>query len=103
MFKKTETINSREFRIIQKKGKKIFSPFFRVILFGESFKIAVVVSKKIYKKRVDRNTQKRRIMHALKDVAHVPQKNIVIFLQKDISQISLVELTKLLGSVLKKY
>lgn len=102
MFKKSETINSREFRTLQKKGKKLFTPYFRAVVAENSFKITVVVPKKIYKKRVDRNKQKRRITHALKNISELPAKNIIIFVQKDISELSFTDLTQSLALLLKK-
>jgi ribonuclease P protein component len=102
MFKKGETINSREFKIIQKKGKKSFTHFFRGIINGNLFKITVVVPKKIYKKRVQRNTQKRRLTHALKNISDLPNKNIIIFVQKDISKLSFIELQNSLSKLFIK-
>jgi len=97
-------MNSREFTFVYSKGKKYFSPFFRLIIQSGDFKLSVAIPKKKIKRRVDRNKEKRRIIHIMKDIFNhqPPQNNIIIFLQKDTQKLSLIELKKEIKIILKK-
>ena len=104
MFNKSQRINSREFTKIFSLGKKYFSPNFRCVSLLGDFKISVVIPKKILKKRIERNREKRRILHILKHINI--QKNItgmmIIFIQKNTQNLSTLELTQELQTIIKK-
>lgn len=66
-----------------------------------TFRCAVVISKKVMKRRVDRNRQKRRILHAIK--TFVPQDKsiaLVVWVKKDTSSLSSFELQEQLSQIL---
>ncbi len=104
MFKKSKRINSREFTTVFKKGKKSFSSFFQIITFGGECKVAVVISKKKIKKRIQRNREKRRILHVIKKITeqYPLSTNMIIFLQKDTQNLTFNELEEELLYSIKK-
>lgn len=90
MFKKSQWLQSTFFKKIFKHGKTIRGDFFRIhFMLGSNFKCSVVISKKVLKRRVDRNRQKRRILHILKELLSSEEKNIfVVHVQKDPSSLN---------------
>jgi len=94
MFPRAQRLNSVAVAHIQKKGIRSFTPFFRMMFLPASeFRISCVIPKKVISRRIDRNREKRRILHTLKNIFHI--KTIfwyVIYLQKDTSTLSLDEL-----------
>jgi len=104
MFNQSQRMNSREFTLLYSRGKKYFSSFFRIVIGGDVFKVSIVIPKKKLKKRIDRNREKRRIAHALKKVfgETYPQAGIIIFLQKDTTELSFTQLTAELQQLVKK-
>jgi ribonuclease P protein component len=89
MFKKIHRVSSWLFKPTMK-SKTHFSSYFRIKYLKTStdFKISIVVPKKIIKKRVARNTLKRKILHYIKQ-SIVTDKNFycVFWMSKDISTI----------------
>lgn len=71
MLKKAHKLNTSEFKEVFNFGKTIKNPLF-IIKYKKSKKpfarFAVVVSKKISKKAVDRNLLKRRVYSAIQEV-----------------------------------
>lgn len=104
MLKPIHRISSVLFRRIFRKSKKTFSRFFRLAYTpADNFKLAVVVPKKIYKKRVDRNRQKRRIIHRVKELVPLSAPySCIIWLQKDVSLLSSDDLHKEISLLLEK-
>jgi len=104
MFPQRQRINSREFKIILKKGQKKFSPFFRARFVNEvpTAKVAVVIPKKIIKKRYERNRLKRRISHMGKKLVlnHTEPVHTIIWLQKPIENLSNQEILSELKKIL---
>lgn len=68
MFPKRHRLNSTQYELVRKKGKKIYNSYFRghVVYNTDDSRFAVLVPKKIAKKRWKRNTLKRQISHILK-------------------------------------
>lgn len=104
MFNRLERINSREFTYIFKKGKKYFSSFFRCIILPGDYKVSVVIPKKQLKRRISRNTQKRRIASIIKSALEKkkPQLSIIVIMQKDVTNLSLKDLEKEIITLMKK-
>lgn len=105
MFNTSQRINSRDFAKIFKKGKKYFSPFFRIVVGGDTFGVAVVIPKKVIKKRVHRNREKRRILHLIKDILEntsFPHTGIIFWIQKNTHTLSPIELRAELQEIIKK-
>lgn len=94
MFAKEQRANSRDINNLLKKHHRNFSEFFKLLSFPfPTLRSAVVISKKTIKRRVDRNRQKRRVVHVLKDL--IPPDTsayCVLWVQKDTSVLSHAEL-----------
>lgn len=87
MFKKHNRLSSWLFKPLLK-GKTEFSSCFRLKHKNnnEHLRISIVIPKKIIKQRVARNRLKRKILNYLKEkVDLVKQKNVAIWLTKDVS------------------
>ena len=68
-----------------------------------SFRITLVISKKVIKHRVDRNRQKRRILHILKESIPTSRKiACVLWVKKDTSPLSHQELKEELLKLLQQ-
>jgi len=83
MFKKQHRLNASEFKEVFNFGKTIKTPLFFVKIKENNKKFsrfAVVVSKKISKRAVERNYLKRKFYHALKEVYSVFPKNDYVFI-----------------------
>jgi ribonuclease P protein component len=88
VFPADSRITTEEFDSILKKGKTFVSPFFSLCLFREGrTAFAVVASKKVSKKAVVRNKNKRRVRHALRSVLKnkIFSGSLVVFIRKDLS------------------
>ncbi len=74
MLKKTERLTKKEFDKYFKSGKRIHGDLLQLIYSPAiNFNGAVVVGKKVHKKAVDRNKQRRRIYNALYQI-HTDQE-----------------------------
>lgn len=83
MFKKQYRLHTSEFKEVFNFGKTIKSPLTIIKVKENNLKhsrFAVVVSKKIAKKAVERNYIRRKFTHALKEVCAIFQKNDYIFI-----------------------
>ncbi len=78
--------NMSAFDEILKRGKRFQTPLFSVVFEKtEPFRIAVVISKKVAKKAVLRNRNKRLIRHILRELKGVFTGTCVVYIKKDIS------------------
>ena len=95
VFSYEDRVHSEEFEEVLKKGKMIHSPLFSLSVLKNSKKAyAVVASKKVSKKAVVRNKNKRRVRHALKKITtSLPTASYIVFIKKDLTAISYTELT----------
>lgn len=83
MFKKRHRLNTSEFKEVFNFGKSIKTSLFLVKIKENNKKysrFAVVVSKKISKRAIERNYIKRKFYHALKEVSSVFPKNDYVFI-----------------------
>lgn len=96
MFVFNERVHSAHFDEVLKKGKMLHSPFFSLCFLEEEAKaFAVVASKKVSKKAVIRNRNKRRVRHALKEISkNLPSGAYVVFIKRDLSVIPYPEINK---------
>jgi ribonuclease P protein component len=96
MFKKTYRLNTSEFKEVFTLGKSIHTPLFLVKTKENQLKhprFAVVVSKKISKRAVERNYLKRRFMHKIKDIVNtLPNKDYIFILNSGIKDIQYKDL-----------
>ncbi len=69
MLKKRNRLNSKEFEEVFQKGRKEFSRNFLFVKMGgkEEGKVSVAVSKKVYRKAVERARARRIVYRILKD------------------------------------
>jgi ribonuclease P protein component len=104
MFSKIFRLNSRTFSTVFQKGLIAFGDYFRMKYVSSSeFKVSIVIPKKLIKKRVDRNREKRRITHLLKECIFTDTHYYYIFwLTKDSQKLSSKELKDFLQKVIKK-
>ncbi len=104
MFSKSSRLNSRIFNNIFKKGTMVFSKYFRMKYYPtDVVSVAVVIPKKILKKRIERNREKRRITHILKEIIpHDTYFSYIFWLTKDSSDFSHKELKQHIQDFLKK-
>lgn len=102
MFPKKQRISSVLFTSIMKKGKRSFTRFFRMkFMPSNTLAVSVAISKKIIKKRIARNKEKRRILHILKNVlSEDTNYHIVISIQKDTQVLNHPELSNELSTLL---
>ena len=102
MFAFEDRVHSEQFDEILKKGKMKNSPLFSVCyLKGLKNSFAAVASKKVSKKAVIRNKNKRRVRHILKNIAgDAPKGAYVVFIKKDLSPLPYSELTAALEKML---
>lgn len=103
MFKKSQRVSSWLFKPIMR-GTTQFSSYFRIKskIDVDDFRVSVVVPKKIIKKRVARNTAKRKVLHYVKSLISQDQpRHIVIWLTADIqkSQNWQQEITQLINKL----
>ena len=99
MLSKTSRITRKEFPALSKgQGIRVFSGFFSCTLYpleGKKVQTAVVVSKKVSKRAVVRNTLKRKVYNAMKGVLPLfPKGYAVVFYPKlEMKEVSLKDLT----------
>jgi ribonuclease P protein component len=90
--------------MVMKKGKMTNSPLFSLYyLKGDEYGLGAVASKKVSKKAVIRNKNKRRVGEiARKNIKGLPSGLYIVFIKKDLAAISHPELSDSLLSLLKK-
>jgi ribonuclease P protein component len=84
MFPKNQRItDKKDFDLIFKKGKRYYSPFFGIRIIKNDLdtqRFAVLVSKKVSKKAVERNRTKRVIRETIKaNISLFPKKTDTVF------------------------
>jgi ribonuclease P protein component len=91
-------LNKEQFEMVMKKGKMIHSPLFSLYyLKGESSAFAAVASKKVSKKAVIRNRNKRRVREILrKNKEMLPSGSYILFIKKDLNAINHKEVSETL-------
>ncbi len=106
MFPKDQRISSVLFTRIFKTGRKKYNSLFRAsFVSSKQLQVSVVVPKKRYKKRTDRNYIKRMIMHAIRELSQeegfANSFAVIIWVQKDVDTFDQVkkELSGLLRSM----
>lgn len=105
MFPKNQRITSREFLEIMKRGKNYHFPLFSLcqVSVYEKSCFAVVASKKVSKKAVIRNRNKRRVREAFKKLLKKPFSGaLIVFIKKDLSSLSYSSLIEELKVVISK-
>lgn len=87
MISKGSRMNTKEVLDVIKNGKRLSSPFFSVIFLKKDDikveKFAVIASKKLFPRAVDRNFVRRRVMNAIKNLKNKTLSGVfVIFMSK---------------------
>ena len=97
-------LNKEKFLIVMKKGKMIHSPLFSLYyLEAENMAFSAAASKKVSKKAVIRNRNKRRIREIFrKQVPEIALGEYIIFIKKDISALKHTVLKEELSAILIK-
>jgi ribonuclease P protein component len=109
MLPQKHRVKTEDFTNVLNNGKKIFGEYFTLTYLKNTphFKASVVISKKIAKKAVNRNMQKRKTREAIRkifsplDSSSYPY-SCLFFIKKDISEVPLTELTKEISGFSKK-
>jgi len=103
MLSKANRLSIREFDLVIKTGREVYSPFFTVKFSpSKEFKFAPTAPKKTFKTAVSRNRVRRRIYAAVRKVAPLErekQNHIVLIVKKDIADISADELARMIESL----
>lgn len=108
MFPKNQRVTKKsDFDLIFKKGKSFHSPFLTIKILDVGLgkqRFAVLVSKKVSNKAVDRNTVKRTLREVIKkNIKLFPaQSDVVIYAQPKALNLSLQDATTLIQKILKK-
>ena len=104
MFKRTQWIPSSLFKKIFKKSRVHRNTYVELrTLPSDSLRVGVIIPKKIIKKRVDRNRQKRRILSILrKNIAPELSMVFAIFIKKDTRELDTLALETLIQEILSK-
>lgn len=107
--------NQKEFAIVNRCGRKIFTPYGIIILASnvhlqnntdDLFAFGMKVSKKISKKAVIRNKIKRRIRHLIRLIANAQDVNlrskaVIIIPKKNFDNVDFAELQKTFEKTIK--
>jgi len=104
LFPQTQRITSTEFETVLKKGRTSHSSLFS-LCYSPSTKalVSVVASKKVSKKAVVRNKNKRRVRHALKSlIVKGISGYFVFFIKKDMNLIKFPVLKEDLEQLISK-
>lgn len=103
MLSKRQRIKSSDFKKIYTKGRSVNKSSFLKLRYlpSEHFKAAVLVPKKVIKKRVLRNKQKRRILALLRIYQEKLSFAVVITVFKDTKDLSFVDLEKELKKIME--
>ena len=104
MFPQTQRITALEFDSILKKGRTTHSSLFSLCFVpSNKIHVAVVASKKVSKKAVIRNRNKRRVRHALKSLIKKGSSGyFVFFIKKDLTSIKYPTLLEELKPLVSK-
>lgn len=106
MLPQKNRVTTQEFKEILKIGLRISSENISIsyVKNDNQFKASVVVSKKVSKKAVDRNYQKRRVREAIRRVFYpFTQKNsVVFFVKRNISKNDFSEIVSEVERLSKK-
>ena len=104
VFPQGQRITSVEFEAVLKKGRTTQSPLFSLCrLTNNKLAIAVVASKKVSKKAVIRNKNKRRIRNLLKNTINNEGLGYyILFIKKDLSKTNFTEVKKDLNQLISK-
>jgi len=101
MLKSESKLGSIQLAKLKKEGKRSYSTLFSItFLSNERSKFSVTISKKLYKKAVDRNRAKRRIFAILKDVSPTRTGFYELFLKTSIDVVSFEYLKKEIKNIL---
>ena len=89
-------LNSSLFRDKQKKGKIIDTGDLRIKILSSDgeFRLAVIISKKVVSKAVDRNKIKRKVTQALRQDLEKLSGNVIIIVKNNIASLALDEIKK---------
>ena len=102
MLKKSLKLNTSEFKEVFNFGSVSKSPYFMVKTKENTYtypRFAVVVSKKISKKAVERNYIRRRFFHAIEDnVATFGSKDYIFILNSSVKDLQYKDIINLFAS-----
>lgn len=104
MLKKKERLTRVAFNHAFSTGSRTHTPYFQLVVANSTtFHGSVVVSKKVYKKAVDRNTQRRRLYAQLYlfHKAHASTKTFIVITKPAITGVSPVIVSEILSKALK--
>lgn len=100
MLSKGRRLSTKEFDLVVKTGREIYSPFFTVkYIPASSFKFSPAAPKKTFKTAVSRNRTRRRIYAAVREIISPKKTNpnmIVLIVKKDITEIDSPHLVRAL-------
>lgn len=105
MLSKTARLNRQQFSDIFKVGKRIHTPALQVIATkSDCFHGSVVISKKVYKKAVDRNKVRRQLYAYLYQYnkTHILQNTLILIAKPALSTMSITQVKEDLTIVLQK-
>lgn len=106
MLPKKHRLSLSSYKHFSKRTKRLFSPEFQITAAQNDsiLKVAIVVSKKVAKKAVDRNHIKRLISESLrKNIANIKfSGNVAIFVKKNISDLTQTQVEGLILKIFKK-
>lgn len=96
MIKKNSKLKSLDFKDFNQKNlKTINSQYFRSFYVQkDSLRLAVIISKKVYKKAVDRNKAKRRVYSAIRDIDIKKPGFYKVVITQKINLVNFVEIKK---------
>ena len=101
MLKKQNKLNTKDIKELITAGKRVYGTLFSVVYKPKNTnKFGVTVSKKVYKKAVDRNRAKRRVFGALKDVSPKNIGHYNISVKSKLNTVPFTDISKDLNSVL---
>lgn len=103
MFKKSSRLNTSDFKEVFNFGKTIKTPFSLIKTKQNNLKnsrYAVVVSKKLFKKAVERNHLKRRFLNALQENNQIfPVSDYIFILNSSVKDIQYKDLLTYLQEI----
>jgi len=104
LFPHAQRITVAEFTSVLKKGKTTQSPSFSLCFVPDpKLYVAVVASKKVSKKAVIRNKNKRRVRPLLKELTKQGTSGyFVVFIKKDLSKIKVSHLREELSGLVSR-
>jgi ribonuclease P protein component len=97
MFSKANRLSVKEFDLVVKTGREVYSPFFTIkYVPASNFKFSPTAPKKIFKTAVARNRTRRRIYAVVRKIIckkNIKSNMIVLIVKKDIKDIDSSRLT----------